>query len=54
MAQMNLLQDRSRGRLMDMESRLVVVRDEGRGRKWDGQRVWGWWMQAIAFGMDGQ
>ena len=31
MAQMNLLQDRSRGRLMDMESRLVVVKGKGEG-----------------------
>ena len=24
------------------------------GRKWDGQGIWGCWMQTVTFGMDGQ
>ena len=24
------------------------------GREWYGQRVWGWWMQNLTFGMEGQ
>ena len=38
--------------IMDMESRLVVPR--GEGREWDGWGVWGWWIQTIAFGMGKQ
>ena len=24
------------------------------GREWDGQGVWGWWIQTVTFGVDGQ
>ena len=26
----------------------------GGGREWDGWAVWGFWMQTVTFGMDGQ
>ena len=26
----------------------------GEGREWDEQGVWGFWMQTVTFGMDGQ
>ena len=35
---------------MAKESRFVVPG----GREWDGQAVWGFWMQTVVFGMDGQ
>ena len=38
--------------ITDIESRLVVLR--GVVREWDGWGVWGWWMQTVTFGMDGQ
>ena len=49
MAQMNL----STKQKQIMESRLVVPMVGG-GKEWDGWGVWGWWMQTVIFGMDGQ
>ena len=41
--------------ITDMESRLVVAGGGGEwGKEWDGWGVWGWWIQTVAFGMDGQ
>ena len=31
----------------------MVVRGGGE-REWDGWGAWGWWMQTVMFGMDGQ
>ena len=35
--------------ITDMVSRCVV--GGGRGKKWDGQEVWGWQMQTVTFRM---
>ena len=37
---------------MDIEQILVFAK--GKGRKWDGQGVWGWYMQTIKFRIDEQ
>ena len=37
----------------DMETRLTVAKEEGKGER-DGQGVWGWEMQTIKFRMDKQ
>ena len=41
--------------IMGMKSRLVVFRGEEEGKsEWDRWGIWDWWMQTVAFGMDGQ
>ena len=37
MAQMNLSTEK---KFMDLDNRPVVAKEEGRGREWDGLRVW--------------
>ena len=27
---------------------------QGEGKEWDGWQVWGWWIQTVMFGMNGQ
>ena len=38
--------------IMDMERRRGCQGEVG--RKWDGWRVWGWWMQTATFERNGQ
>ena len=47
-----MIQSTKQKQVMDMESRLVIARR--RGGEWDGWQIWGWWIQTITFGMDGQ
>ena len=39
--------------ITDLKSRLVVASGGG-GKMWDGQEVWGWWMQTVKSGIDMQ
>ena len=48
---MNLLQNRNR--LTDIEDQTCGCQG-GKGREWDGWRLWGWWMPTTTFKMDKQ
>ena len=41
-------------RITAKKRRLVLLQEGRDGKKWDGWRVWGWWMKTATFVMVGQ